>query len=359
MTRKEALITETFAHLAMDTACFFLLAGTFSQTAQTGLRIGAGMLLFALLSFGLRPLLGWFLDEFPKAHAQAVGCLLAAIGGILPAGWSWGALILAAVGSAVFHIGALGESLAFARGYFSRNGIFLAAGGFGAALGTVLGAGIKIPGWAFSLLLVLCALLCFFFGEARKYPRRIRSFRHSVSRKFPDWALLLLTLIPLLNASLTVSLLPSAWIKGSLILFPAGACLAGRVLGGICADRFGPRKTALLSFAVATVMLTVFTHSPVGYCLGLAALSAPVSISYGTATAALPEKPHFAAGICSLVLLGGALPGFFPITAGENARFLCGILLVLSLGISLILYTDHTRIFPWRKRPVKAKGEPR
>lgn len=357
MPRKEALITEAVSHFFVDLACFFLLAGNFANTAQTTVLVGAGYLIFLLLSFGLRPFVGIVLDEMPRLHSQAVGCLLVGFACLLPSSWGWVALFPAGVGSALFHTGAVGESLAFARGYFLRNALVISTGAFGAALGTVLATQTDFSGWILTLLSLLLSLSCFFFAEARKYPRRIRSFRHSVSRVFPDWATLTLTLVPLFAISLISTLLWADWAVGFGALLPGAACMFGRAAGGFAADRFGPRKSTVISLGIALVLLTVFTHVPWLYCLGLAALWAPSSVCFGTATAALSERPHLAVGVCSLVLLLGALPGFFRVAPTLSVRYLCAGILVVALAVSMGLYTDHCRLFDLRARLRQRKGE--
>ncbi|MBO5248323.1 MAG: hypothetical protein J6B54_03385 [Clostridia bacterium] len=357
MPRKEALISQAVAHLVLDLACFFLLAGNFSSVAQTSVLAGAGYLIFLILSYGLRPFFGVILDEIPRTHSQAVGCLLVGLACFLPPSLGWVALFPAGVGSALFHTGAIGESLAFARGYFSRNAVIVSTGVFGAALGTVLAQKTALSGWIFSLLLCVLALVCFFFAEARKYPRRIRSFRHSVTLILPDWGILSLTLIPLLVISLVGTLLPADWAEGPMILIPAAACMLGRGTGGIAADRFGPRKTALVCFAAALVLLTVFPHVPWLYCLGLSALCAPTSICFGTATAALSRRPHLAVGACSAVILLGTVPALFHIPLTVSVRCLCGGLLILALAVSVGLYTDHCRLFHLTAKIGKRKGD--
>ncbi len=351
MVRKEAIAVQSVAHLAVDLACFFLLAGNVSITAETPLLTGTGYLIFLLISYGLRPFLGAVLDAYPKLHSQAIGCLLVGLSLLLPTKWAWFALFPAGVGSALFHVGAFGESLAFARGYFSRCGAVISTGVFGAALGGLLPGLVK--GWVLTVILLLLSLGCFFFAEARKYPRKIRSFRNSITRELPEWGILIFTLLPLLFLCLTQTLLPATWAKGWFALWPAAACMLGRLGGGIAADRFGPRKTVVISFCLAALLLGVFTHIPVLYCLGLAALCAPTAVSFGTATASLPEKPHTAVGACSAVLLLGTVPGLFPSVPTVSVRLLCGGTMLVGAGVSLLIYTDHRRIFNLRKLPKK------
>lgn len=357
MPRKEALITQSIAHFFVDFACFFLLAGSFTKTAQTTVLVGAGYLIFLLLSYGLRPFFGMILDQKPLIHSQAAGALLVALALLIPEKGAWFALFLGGMGSAFFHTGTLGESVCFARGYFSRIALILSTGVLGAALGTVFAQSVTLKSWVLSLILLACAIVCFFFAEARKYPKRIRSFRHSVSQVLPDWGILMLTLIPLFVISLVGVLLPSHWATGPLCLIPAAACLLGRCAGGIAADRFGPRKTVIACFGIALLLLTVFTHVPWAYCVGLGALCAPTSVCFGTATAALPERPHLAVGTCSLAILLGAIPGFFRSSPTTPVRLLCAGLMIVALAVSVGLYSDYCRLFDLRAKWKLRKGK--
>lgn len=351
MIRKEALFTETLTHFAVDLTCFFLLAGPFARTVATTSAVSVGYLIFFLLSFGLRPFLGLMTDEFPRMHSQAIGCLLVGVSCLFPPSWAWISLLPAAVGSALFHTGAGGESLAFARGYFLRSGTIFSTGVFGAALGTAL-AQTSTPLWIGSIVMTVLSFGCFLFAEARKYPRRIRSFRNGVIRTLPPYWILLFTLFPVLSASLTGALLPKTSLEEGWGVVCALSCMLGRFAGGFAADRFGPRKTSVVSFALALPLLTVFTHVPWVYCLGLGVLSAPFSVCLGTATAALPTRPHFVFGLCSVGILLGTGPGFFIQTATDTARLVSALLLILSALLAAFLYTDHCKMFVIpRRRP--------
>ncbi|MBQ5742853.1 MAG: hypothetical protein IIV79_01515 [Clostridia bacterium] len=357
MPRKEALITQTAAHFLLDLACFFLLAGNFTDQTPSTVLLGAGYLIFFLLSFGLRPFFAMILDENPRLHPQALGCLLVAIALFLPPTLGWVSLFLAGIGSAAFHEGALGEGVCFARGYFSRISILISTGVLGGAVGTLVAEQTSLKSWIVAIALLLCAVLCFFFAEARKYPRKLRAFRNSVSRTLPDGLTLVLTLIPLLVISLIAALLPAPWTEGPLQLLPALACFLGRSVGGIAADRFGPRKTSLACFGVALLLLTVFPHVPALYCVGMGFLWAPSALCFGASTASLPERPHLAVGTCCAVILLGSLPGFLPLSLTPTLRFLCGGLLVVALAVSVGLYTDYCRLFNLREKFKLRKGE--
>ncbi|MBP3301065.1 MAG: hypothetical protein J6M34_06145 [Clostridia bacterium] len=353
MTRKPALLTQALAHFAISFICFALLAGPFTSAAG-GEEVPrwAGFVIFLLLSYGLRPFLGLVLDEYPRLPTQTAGCLTVAVSCLLADPMPWFSLFLAGIGYALFLTAAGGESLAFARGHFLRNAAVVAPGMVGASFGAYFGRGFFSP-WIFGGLLLLCSVACFFFAMARKYPRRIRSFRHSTARRMPAWGILALTAVPAFSISLVRSLLPVTEFNGALSLLPSLLYGVGILGGGILADRFGPRRVAVLGFCIALPLLTVFTHIPWLFCLGLVALFLPTSVLFGGATAALPSHPHFVFGFYSAVMLLGSVPALFTITVTGTVRTVAAVALILSVAVGQVLYTDYCKpsalIRPWEK----------
>lgn len=350
MQRKIVLIAHTVTHFMVDLACFFFFARVFVPQSVGAAEGTAGCLLFSLLSFGLRPLLGVLLDEYPHLHPQAVGCLAVGIGLLLPGSAAWFSLILLGAGSAFFHVCAVGESVIFARGFFFRNGIVLSSGGVGAVCGLLLGApSLGFPRWVVLVALLHCAVGCFLFAESGRYPRRIRAFRNYLSPKISPLLALLMTLFIFFSLSLTAATFLPQFATGGLRLIPALCCALGRVFGGIFADRFGPRRTLLLSLGVAFPFLVLFYQTPWCYCLGITFLFAATAVLYGGATAALPTCPHFAAGLCGLAFVSGALPGFFP-ARNLPDRLTVTFCLALSAVFVCLVYTDFSHLFSFRPR---------
>lgn len=221
----------------------------------------------------------------------------------------------------------------------------------GAALGAYFG-GLFSP-WIFAGILLLCAAACFFFATARKYPRRIRSFRHSTARKMPPFGILALTALPAFSISLVRALLPMAELEEAQPLLLPLLYGAGIFAGGLLADRFGPRRVTVLGFVIALPLLTVFTFIPWLFCLGSAALFLPLSVLFGGATSALPTRPHFVFGLYSAAMLLGSVPSLFPITVTATVRTVAAVALILSLAVGQVLYTDYCKpsvlTRPWEK----------
>ena len=343
MTRKSALAAESAVHFFLCYLARVFLSGDLPLALENDrMLVGAGTVIFLVLALGLRPFLGVFLDELPRFHSQTLGCLLAGLSVLLPSDWIWWSLMLLAVGYALFLAGAGGESLAFARGYFARSSVLLGAGSLGAVTGSLVGA---LPDLLLIVLSAVAAAASFYFSETRKYPRRIRSFRHSVRTVLSPTVTLFLLLIPALAVSLVGSLLPAATLGGA-VLYLAPLCGAvGCGVGGLACDRFGPRMATLFAFGIALPLLTVFTHIPWLYCIGVAALHMPLSAVLGASTAILSTRPHFAFGLCGAVLLLGGIPALFPITVTATVRMISAAVLILGGAVGYFLFTDHCKLF--------------
>lgn len=353
MKRKQALLAQFLAHLTVDLACSYLL---FSRLPAE--KLPAGALIFLLITFSLRPFLGLVLDTFPNLQPQAAGCALVSVGTLLPSSWWGAALVLAALGSALFHTGAAGESICFARGLYARAAIVFAPGAIGVALGQVCAAQ-PILALLPALTVPASAVLCFLFTDARKYPRRIRAFASTVRGFYPPWAVLLLTLIITGFATLSRSILPAQATGWDLLGLAVMATL-GRLVGGFAADRFGPRKTLMTCFAAALPCMTVFVHIPWIYAIGIGLLAAPFAVMLGNLTASLPQNPHFAFGILSLAIMAGSLPAFVTETVTNPMRYTASGLILICLLASSLLNTDFCRRFaPPRKVESRYRKEER
>lgn len=180
----------TIAHLMVDLACFWYLAGLFSVATGDPVRITAGYLFYNLLAFGLQPVFGamsdhrgtlraldsrarretdaamgaagalltgitlavslpLFLafasDASPASSLSAASVASSAVSPLQPQSIAlWLLLACIAVGNALFHVGAGASVLRKARGRFAESGVFISAGALGVALGIRL-AGIAYP----------------------------------------------------------------------------------------------------------------------------------------------------------------------------------------------------------------------
>lgn len=357
MLRREALLTEAVARFCIEFACFFLLAGRFSVgVAGKAQTIAAGYLIFLLLSYGLRPFFGLICDEYQRLHVQSAGCILVAVACLLPQNLCGPALFLAAIGSAAFHVGVGGEVLCFARGSFFRAGAVFSLGALGACLGTWAAQTNRFSNLYCALVCTVCALLCFLFSEARKYPKKIRAFRLSASSSLPSSAVLAVTLLLAFVLALVRSLIPAPRADGIFVWATAAAAAVGHLAGGILADRIGPRKTSLIGLIGALITFGLFTYEPIAYLIGTVLLFLPFSVSLGITTCTFPARPHFAFGLWSIALLAGAFPGFFIPHAGFSARIAAAVLLAACAVACGFSFTDYCKTIALLRRRTKKGG---
>ncbi|MEA4911106.1 MAG: hypothetical protein VB092_00640, partial [Oscillospiraceae bacterium] len=126
-------------------------------------------------------------------------------------------------------------------------------------------------------------------------------------------------------------------------LLPAGVMVAlcaceGKAAGGCLADRFGARRTAVLSRLCCAPLLCL-SLGPVAFYAGVFLFNIPMAITLCALAAALPRAPGLAFGLSTLALLCGVLPSFFVrVTAAPGLL----LLLLLSAALCVMLtISDH------------------
>ena len=118
------LMIHTFAHAAVDFACFYILFARVVPRAQSGQAVAIAFLVYNLIAFGLQPLFGFVIDYFRSFPAASVGCLLVLVGVCLPKNAAYVALAFAALGNAWFHVGAGSDTLLASHGRMWDSGMF-------------------------------------------------------------------------------------------------------------------------------------------------------------------------------------------------------------------------------------------
>ena len=96
-------------------------------------------LVYNLVAFGLQGPVGLLADRLQTYRAFAVAGLLIVAGAGAAATWSAPAIVVVAVGNALFHVGAGGLVLRSSGGRASLPGVFVGPGVLGLALGIALG----------------------------------------------------------------------------------------------------------------------------------------------------------------------------------------------------------------------------
>ncbi len=295
-------------HAVVDATSCAILYYEANDGRLTYDRICRLILLYNCIAFGLQLPLGLLADRF-RAYKSAA---IAGLGGIalalgLMTRQPQLAVVVVAVGNALFHVGASAIVLSCSGGRAGPAGVFVAPGAFGVALGIWLGTGGLPFRWCMELVVVASGLLLFL--------HRSPSTRLPVIPAPPKaWLLLgagagLLCLVIMARSLIgdTVSgCWRSSWTMGLAL---TAVAVSGKALGGIMADRLGWRAWGVAALALAALFIGwAAANAPVAL-LALFLIHTTTAVTLAAVFVCFRTRPGAAFGLCSGALLAGAMPG--------------------------------------------------
>ena len=360
---KKEVTTFAFAlcHFVVDFACVSTMLCTVSrvlgESGQDSLELVAlSILLYDIVAFTLQLPIGIALDQLDKnSYAALLSYALVGAGVILSlvpiALLEWPAILLLAIGNALFHSAGGLSVLNISQKHAGPSGIFIATGAIGVFLGTQSAQMGRLQ-IAFSLLvlLFLCALITLVVQKVNKKYWNVHNVSFDISE------LSFNTLLAIVLLSLVVALRSYAGMvmafpwKSEMLLLVLSilGVFAGKALGGVVADRIGFRTTAIFSLIVAATLFVPSWEIPVMGLLGVFFFNFTMSITLASLANILPNAKGTAFGLASFSLAVGALPALAGFRI-EHPAMLSGISLVsaLSLGVGLTLVKDSVATGPF------------
>ena len=360
---KKEVTTFAYAlcHFVVDFACvssmLCAVSRVLGESGQGSLEVIAlSILLYDIVAFTLQLPVGIALDQLDKnSYAALLSYALVGAGVILSlvpiALLEWPAILLLAIGNALFHSAGGLSVLNISQKHAGPSGIFIATGAIGVFLGTQSAQMGRLQ-IAFSLLvlLFLCALITLVVQKVNKKYWNV----HNVSFDISELSFNTLLAIALL--SLVVALRSYAGMvmafpwKSEMLLLVLSilGVFAGKALGGMVADRIGFRTTAIFSLVVAATLFAPSWEIPVMGLLGVFFFNFTMSITLASLANILPNAKGTAFGLASFSLAVGALPALVGFRI-EHPAMLSGISLVsaLALGVGLTLVKDSVATGPF------------
>ena len=360
---KKEVTTFAYAlcHFVVDFACVSSMLCAVSRvlgdSGQGSMEVVAlSILLYDIVAFTLQLPIGIALDQLDKnSYAALLSYALVGAGVILSlvpiALLEWPAILLLAIGNALFHSAGGLSVLNISQKHAGPSGIFIATGAIGVFLGTQSAQMGRLQ-IAFSLLvlLFLCALITLVVQKVNKKYWNV----HNVS--FDISGLSFNTLLAIALLSLVVALrsyvgmvMAFPWKSEMLLLvLSILGVFAGKALGGVVADRIGFRTTAIFSLIVAATLFVPSWEIPVMGLLAVFFFNFTMSITLASLANILPNAKGTAFGLASFSLAVGALPALAGFRI-EHPAMLSGISLVsaLSLGVGLTLVKDSVATGPF------------
>ena len=360
---KKEVTTFAFAlcHFVVDFACVSTMLCAVSrvlgESGQGSMEVVAlSILLYDIVAFTLQLPIGIALDQLDKnSYAALLSYALVGAGVVLSlvpiALLEWPAILLLAIGNALFHSAGGLSVLNISQKHAGPSGIFIATGAIGVFLGTQSAQMGRLQ-IAFSLLvlLFLCALITLVVQKVNKKYWNVHNVTFDIPRLSSNTllAIALLSLVVALRSYVGM-VMAFPWKSEMLLLvLSILGVFAGKALGGVVADRIGFRTTAIFSLIVAATLFVPSWEIPVMGLLGVLFFNFTMSITLASLANILPNAKGTAFGLASFSLAVGALPALAGFRI-EHPAMLSGISLVsaLALGVGLTLVKDSVATGPF------------
>ncbi len=322
MKRIKSVLTENigagwlyfYVHFVTEVICFYCLE------LQTGDSVYLWIFpfIYDALAFVPQAVIGYISDKFPKIQMGIAGIVLMTVAafsfwlGLLPGKYT--ALIILCIGNACVHVNGAEATLRCSGGKLAHSAIFVAGGSFGVITGRLL-ARASVPYWAIIILVITGIPFVMLAEYYRKNADKIKNpcgrFCYA-SKKLPAGAVIALAVLIVAVRGYMGYGIPTSWNKTvfqSVMLYVAMG--VGKAAGGILADRFGVKKTAMISAAAALPFLFLGDNLMSVSLIGVMLFSMTMSITLALLVSVLPNAPGLAFGFTTIGLFLGTAPIFF------------------------------------------------
>ena len=360
---KKEVTTFAYAlcHFVVDFACVSSMLCAVSRvlgdSGQGSMEVVAlSILLYDIVAFTLQLPIGIALDQLDKnSYAALLSYASVGAGVVLSlvpiALLEWPAILLLAIGNALFHSAGGLSVLNISQKHAGPSGIFIATGAIGVFLGTQSAQMGRLQ-IAFSLLvlLFLCALITLVVQKVNKKYWNVHNVSFDISELSFNTllAIALLSLVVALRSYVGM-VMAFPWKSEMLLLvLSILGVFAGKALGGVVADRIGFRTTAIFSLIVAATLFVPSWEIPVMGLLGVFFFNFTMSITLASLANILPNAKGTAFGLASFSLAVGALPALAGFRI-EHPLMLSAMSLVsaFALGVGLTLVKDSVATGPF------------
>ena len=305
----------SYVHFVTEVVCFFSLG----RYAGDSLALWIIPLAYDMLSFVPQVVIGYLCDRLPKLRVGILGLVLL---GAAPVVWScvpqWPAavsLVLLCLGNGCTHVDGAEVTLRAANGKLAPSAIFVAGGSFGVITGRLLAA-TALPFWTMPILAATAVPFVLLAEYDRKAAEQAfavpcRAFRYH-NAGVPALGVVVLAVFVVVVRGYMGYGIPTAWNKTTLqtvLLFVTMG--VGKAAGGLIADRFGVKKTAIFSALLALPFLLCGDQLMLVSLIGVMLFSMTMSVTLALLVSVLPQAPGLAFGLTTVGLFLGTAPIFF------------------------------------------------
>lgn len=326
-------------HLVVDAATVTVVFRAVGGATLSPFAVVGWVVVYDLVAFGLQPAFGWATDRWGTPRTTMLAGLLLTCGSVslLPTGSALVvpavAIVAAATGNALFHLGAGAQVLAQGLDRAAPVGLLVAPGALGLAVGVWFGQHTSAgAAWLVGLPVlaaaVVVALAPAIGAPGRPVPPADRAFR-LMTPVMVGALFLLMTSIgirSLVGMSASRGYSASTWLAVGIPLVAFG----GKLVGGLVADRFGWVRTTVIAL-VASAPVLAFTYPHAGVLLGgLLVFQMTMPVTLVAIARLMPHRLATGFGLSCLALVLGSLPVTFGWGADLTAKPMLGLWVLLS-----------------------------
>lgn len=275
---------------------------------------------YNFLAFAVQMPIGLLADIFGRNRRFALLGIILVLAGLCP-GPRWLRVLCAGLGNACYHVGGGRDALLHSKG-LTGLGIFVSPGAIGIFLGTLLAGNIAVQ-WIAAALLAAWGLLITWGCS----PDQI-----ILPKRKPRITAASLMLLVVILRSLVGMCAETPWKLSIYVVLSAIAGACGKALGGILGDRFGARRTGIVSLVLAAVLFC-FPDTGIAGVMGVLLFNMTMPITLGRAAKACPGYEGFSFGLLTLGLFLGYLPSAYGLSlspfVGAGLSLISAVLLLL------------------------------
>ena len=302
-----------YIHFVTEVLCFYTLY-TYTGTRS---EVWLFFLAYDMLAFVPQALIGRFSDRFPKLPLGAAGLIFLAAALLLfqARSGTYLPLTVLCLGNCMVHVNGAEVTLRTSGGKLAGSAIFVSGGSFGVVTGRLMGSAGMPDGILFVLALTALPLTLlaqrYILNDARPQTEQCRDFRYIKGGAAKGAVIALAVVIVAVRGYMGYGI-PTSWNKTLVQLVMLFSFMGtGKALGGIFADRFGFRRTAMVSTALAAPLLMFGDNIMAISLIGVMLFSMTMAITLGLIVSAIPKTPGLAFGWTTIRLFMGTAPAFF------------------------------------------------
>ena len=338
-----------YIHFVVEVICFYFLYSINGDNVY----LWTLFLMYDALAFVPQSIIGYIEDKYKGVNVGYIGVVLLFIA-ILLLGLNmqlkYLGLIILCLGNCCLHISGGEDTLSVSKGKLFPSAIFVAGGSFGVITGRILG----INNVSYIYILILLLTIIPFIYLAKMLRKEVLVNKENYSKYFDynnknvklGLVIFLAVLVVIIRGYMGYGI-PMSWNKSlnqTILLF----CLMGigKGLGGLIADLFGVKKTALLSVIIALPFLLLGNNYMVISLIGVLFFSMTMSITLAIIYSVLKNNAGLSFGLTTIGLFLGTVPVFFYKITSIEVMWIVMIVLtfVCLIILKYIIKNDEVKI---------------